>query len=69
MEPQLLTANDRCDDCGAQAFVLVEFVKGDLLFCGHHWHKHKDLLEVLDVSVHDETDKILPAPSPPEDVE
>ena len=34
-----LTAMDRCDSCNAQAFVWVNGVSGDLLFCGHHFTK------------------------------
>lgn len=32
-----LTAFDRCDSCGAQAYVHVIGVTGDLMFCGHHY--------------------------------
>ena len=37
----VLTANDRCDakECGAQAYVQVNGVTGDLLFCNHHYEK------------------------------
>ncbi len=32
-----LTASDRCDRCGAQAYVRVRLTKGgELLFCSHH---------------------------------
>lgn len=36
-----ITANDRCDakECGAQAYVKVTGVTGELLFCGHHYNK------------------------------
>ena len=34
-----LTAHDRCDACGAQAYVRAKGVSGELLFCGHHWEK------------------------------
>lgn len=38
-----LNANDRCDRCGAQAYVLVSIINvgGTLLFCNHHWDKVK----------------------------
>lgn len=32
-----LTAMDRCDSCGAQAYVHVQGVSGELMFCGHHY--------------------------------
>jgi hypothetical protein len=34
-----LRAIDRCDRCGAQAYVQVKGSTGDLLFCGHHYEK------------------------------
>ena len=50
-----LTKMDRCDskDCPAQAFVLVKFITGELLFCGHHYNKYeasliKDSYEIID---------------------
>lgn len=35
----ILTANDRCDRCNAQAYVQVKGSTGDLLFCNHHYEK------------------------------
>jgi hypothetical protein len=35
----LLTAEDRCDSCSAQAYVSVTGVNGELMFCGHHYGK------------------------------
>lgn len=32
-----LVLADRCDYCNAQAFVIAQFLSGDLLFCGHHY--------------------------------
>jgi hypothetical protein len=34
-----LTKDDRCDGCGAQAYVWVKGVSGELMFCGHHFTK------------------------------
>lgn len=39
-----LTALDRCDRCGAQAFVRYEFKAGELLFCAHHATEHETAL-------------------------
>ena len=40
-----LTAQDRCDRCGAQAVHLVRFASGlGLLFCNHHFVKHSKAL-------------------------
>lgn len=41
-EEWVLTANDRCDSCGAQAYVQVTGVTGDLVFCNHHYNKIMD---------------------------
>ena len=37
-----LTANDRCDLCGSQAYVEVKGITGELLFCSHHYGKIMD---------------------------
>jgi hypothetical protein len=37
-----LTRGDRCDSCGAEAFVLVTMSNGlELFFCGHHFSKNE----------------------------
>ncbi|MBV7363758.1 hypothetical protein KRX54_04875 [Actinomycetaceae bacterium TAE3-ERU4] len=56
---QKLTANDRCDACGAQAYVRVKVGdSGELLFCAHHARKHSSALEKVAEVVQDETDQI-----------
>ena len=35
-----LTAEDRCDRCGAQAYVRTRHVNGVLLWCAHHFNKN-----------------------------
>ncbi len=64
-----LTALDRCDRCGAQAYVRVVLVAGgDLLFCGHHFREHEARLRPLALDVQDETGRLTePAPVPIED--
>ena len=55
-----LTAADRCDRCGAQAYVRATLPAGtELLFCGHHGNAHRPSLLVAGASIHDETDKLL----------
>ena len=55
-----LTAHDRCDRCGAQAYVRATLPGGTaLLFCGHHGNAHRPSLLVAGASIHDETDKLL----------
>ena len=40
-----LTAMDRCDRCGAQAYLRVELSSGgELLFCAHHASQHREKL-------------------------
>lgn len=51
-----LTALDRCDRCGAQAYVRVDLSSGgELLFCAHHWGEHGKAIAPKAVHVHDET--------------
>jgi hypothetical protein len=57
-----LTAVDRCDRCGAQAYLRVELAGGgELLFCAHHAREHGDKLREIAVTVHDETGKLVDA--------
>lgn len=50
------TALDRCDRCGAQAYVRVELASGgELMFCAHHAREHADKLHQVASSIHDET--------------
>ncbi len=58
----LLTAADRCDRCGAQAYVLATLPGGsELLFCGHHGNEHRPALLKAGAAIVDETDKLLVA--------
>lgn len=51
-----LTAADRCDRCGAQAYVRVVLPGGgDLLFCAHHYTANAAVLSTKAVEVVDET--------------
>lgn len=59
-----LTAADRCDRCGAQAYLRVELTAGgELLFCAHHAREHGDKLRQIAVHVQDETDKLSVTPA------
>ena len=58
-----LTAADRCDRCGAQAYLRVELHSGgELLFCAHHAREHGEKLREIAASVHDETHKLGATP-------
>ena len=54
-----LSALDRCDVCGAQAYIRVSLAKGELLFCAHHDKANKEKLEPLAKDWLDETAKLL----------
>ena len=57
------TALDRCDRCGAQAYVRVELTSGgELLFCAHHAREHNDKLQQVAAAIHDETGKLSARP-------
>jgi hypothetical protein len=53
------TAMDRCDRCGAQAYVWALLPNGlELLFCAHHNRQHAPALTKIAVGIHDETDRL-----------
>jgi hypothetical protein len=54
---------DRCDRCGAKAFILAVKADKALYFCGHHGRKHLDMLTIQNWQVLDDTDKINESPS------
>ncbi|WP_131104246.1 DUF7455 domain-containing protein [Ornithinimicrobium sufpigmenti] len=55
-----LTAADRCDRCGAQAYVRARLADGlELHFCAHHGRAHLDKLrDMQDIDILDETHKL-----------
>ena len=59
-----LTASDRCDRCGAQAFYRAVLAAGELLFCAHHGREHAARLAEVALSVQDGTAAINSRPSP-----
>lgn len=54
-----LTASDRCDSCGAQAYIRVSIGSSELLFCAHHGKKHQEKLAVVATEWHDESSRLL----------
>jgi len=54
-----LSALDRCDSCGAQAYIRVTLNSGDLLFCAHHGNEFKDKLFPTALNWHDESSRLL----------
>jgi hypothetical protein len=58
MAPEMTTLSkeDRCDRCGAQAYVRVTLTSGgELLFCSHHTREHAKKLREIALTIHDET--------------
>ena len=53
LAPADLTAMDRCDRCGAQAFYRAVLTTGELLFCAHHGREYGDKLAAAAVRVED----------------
>jgi hypothetical protein len=53
-----LTLSDRCDRCGAQAFVMATGVTGSLFFCAHHFVKHEEGVKNFAFEIVDEREKI-----------
>lgn len=54
-----LTAADRCDRCGAQAYLRVTLPSGgELFFCAHHARAHQDKLQQVALNLQDETSKL-----------
>ena len=54
----ILSPIDRCDQCYAEALVLVKGVTGQLMFCGHHYAKNEKALSVFAYETIDERDKL-----------
>lgn len=59
-----LSAIDRCDRCGAQAYLRVMLASGgELLFCAHHAREHGPKLKEVASELHDETHKLGDTPA------
>ncbi len=55
-----LTVADRCDRCGAQAYVRVMLATGgELLFCAHHGREHTPALASAAATIQDESNRLL----------
>lgn len=64
LEATRLSAADRCDRCGAQAYVRATLPGGSaLLFCNHHWLVGRERLLELATSIQDETDRLAGVPA------
>jgi len=62
--PPVLTALDRCDRCGAQAYVRVVLPGGgDLMFCRHHARAHGAKLDEVALEIYDESAQLDMSPT------
>jgi hypothetical protein len=65
-----LSAADRCDRCGARAYLRAVLPSGsELLFCAHHAREHAAALKSVAVEFHDQTDHLEEIPLPATDEE
>ncbi|WP_366179779.1 hypothetical protein ABXS69_05495 [Actinomyces timonensis] len=58
VEPRPLTTADRCDACGAQAWMRVVLTAGELLFCAHHGRAHAPALAERALFIQDESSRL-----------
>ena len=67
---ETLTAADRCDRCGAQAYLRVRLSSGgELLFCAHHGREHSDKLREVAAAIIDESARLSDVPATAPDTE
>jgi len=68
LAPAPLTAVDRCDRCGARAYVRVLLPGGgELLFCAHHGRAHQEALLARAAEIQDESHTLAAPASAPVD--
>jgi hypothetical protein len=64
MTERPLVAADRCDRCGAQAYVRATLPSGgELLFCAHHSREHGNRLREMDAVLYSETPSVSATPA------
>jgi hypothetical protein len=62
-----LAASDRCDRCGAQAYIRVTLPSGgELLFCAHHGRAHEEKLREVAVGYQDQTTQLTATSGTPD---
>ncbi len=54
-----LSGLDRCDSCGAQAYVRATLASGELLFCAHHAKEVRAKIEPIALEWLDESARLL----------
>jgi len=59
-----LVATDRCDRCGAQAYVRVTLQSGsELFFCAHHARRFESALRDQAAEIYDESERLGDTPA------
>lgn len=59
-----LNALDRCDRCGAQAYVRAVLLNGgELMFCAHHGKEYAQKLKTVSAKIIDESQKLVESPA------
>jgi hypothetical protein len=53
-----LDVKDRCDYCGAQAFVVAKYPVGELMLCGHHFARWETDIRGKATSISDYRNRI-----------
>lgn len=51
----MLSAQDRCDSCRAQAYVATTVYGTEMLWCSHHWHKYEEKIVLVATRIRDFT--------------
>jgi hypothetical protein len=68
LAPTPLSAADRCDRCGARAYLRAVLPSGSaLLFCAHHAREHAAALKHVAIEFQDEVghlDEVVPPTAP-----
>jgi hypothetical protein len=60
LESVPLNALDRCDRCGAQAYVRAVLLNGgELMFCAHHGKEYAEKLKSVAATIIDESEKLV----------
>ena len=60
LESTPLNALDRCDRCGAQAYVRATLLTGgELLFCAHNGKEYAETLKTVAARIQDEYEKLV----------
>lgn len=64
LDREPLTAADRCDACGAQAYVAATVTGIELMYCAHHAGEYEQRLCAAATSWHDQRSDLYPKNRP-----